>query len=196
MDIDVLYSKICDVFHARWSEMQSDIVGATYMLDQLFVGQSKHSASCTLNLWTLARKVFRVVDDTEWTTLHATLVSQLSKFNNKGPGLSHMSLPAAWTNLHSKCALSWWSEWGAEVPELQKLAFKLVPHIQLRFGRKQGPGRTKDVGNVLTKNRNRLGVGRCIDLVCVRTWLCRELKSVSDDEEELQQFKGWEVRLL
>ena len=40
----------------------------------------------------------------------------------------------------------------------------------------------------------RLGVGTCLDLVFVRTWLRRQLKSVSD--EELEVLKEWEVDLL
>ena len=132
-----------------------------------------------------------MTDDDEWTALHAVLVSQLAKFNNKGAGLTHLSSPAAWTNLHSKCALEWWSEWGAEIPELQKLAFKLVP---LLIGSGPAERTWKDIGNILTKNRNRLGVSRCIDLVYVRTWLRRDLKLVSD--EELEQLKEWETVLF
>ena len=52
----------------------------------------------------------------------------------------------------------------------------------------------KDVGQILTKNRNRLGVKTCIDLVFVRTWLRPELKLVSD--EELEVFKDWETELM
>ena len=55
---DSVEHKICDVFLKRWSEMQSDIVSATYLLDPLFVDKSKHAASCTIKLWVLARKVF------------------------------------------------------------------------------------------------------------------------------------------
>ena len=50
------------------------------------------------------------------------------------------------------------------------------------------------MGQILTKNRNRLGVATCIDLVFVRTWLRRELKPISDDE--LEVFKHWETQLL
>ena len=132
-----------------------------------------------------------MTDDSEWSTLHGIMVTQLAKFNNKGAGLTHMSSPAAWNDLNSKCALAWWSEWGAEVPELQKLAFKLVP---LLIGSGPAERTWKDVGNILTKNRNRLGVGRCIDLVYVRMWLRRELKLVSD--EELEEFKEWETKLF
>ena len=188
---DSIEDKIYKVFLARWHELQHPIVQATYMLDPLFVGQSKHSATCTNDLWSLARKVLQVKDDDEWRGLHGTMVSQLAKFNNKGAGLTHMSSSAAWNNLHSKCALEWWSEWGAEVPELQKLAFKLVPLI---VGSGPAERTWKDVGNILVKNRNRLGIGRCIDLVYVRTWLRRELKLVSD--EELEQFKDWEAKLF
>lgn len=49
--------KICDSFLRRWSEMQSDIVSATYMLDPLFVDKSKDAAECTVKLWKLVRKV-------------------------------------------------------------------------------------------------------------------------------------------
>ena len=52
----------------------------------------------------------------------------------------------------------------------------------------------KDVANVLTKNRNRMTSQRCIDLVYVRTWLRRELKSL--DDAGLECFKEWEVELL
>ena len=188
---DSIEDKIYQKFLVRWPEMQHPLLGATYMLEPLFVDQSKHSADCTNHLWTLARKVMRVEDDDEWRDLHGTMVSQLAKFNNKGAGLTHMSSAAAWVNLHSKCALEWWSEWGAEVPELQKLAFKLVP---LMIGSGPAERTWKDVGNVLTKNRNRLGTQRCIDLVYVRAWLRRELKLVSD--EELEQFKEWEKELF
>ena len=50
------------------------------------------------------------------------------------------------------------------------------------------------MGQILTKNRNRLGVKTCIDLVFVRTWLRPELKLVSD--EELEVFKDWETELM
>ena len=83
------------------------------------------------------------------------------------------------------------SEWGTEVPELQKLAFKLVPLI---IGSGPAERAWKDIGNILIKNRNRLGVDRCIDLVYVRMWLRRELKLVSD--AELEQFKEWETKLF
>ena len=102
-----------------------------------------------------------------------------------------MSSPAAWAGLHTKFALAWWVEWGMEVPDLQFLALKLVP---LMIGSGPAERTWKDVGNILTKNRNRLGVAKCIDLVFVRTWLRRELKLVSD--EELEQLKEWETELL
>ena len=49
--------KIRDVFLTRWSEMQSPIVSASYMLDPLWVDKSKLAATCTIKLWELARKV-------------------------------------------------------------------------------------------------------------------------------------------
>ena len=189
--VDSLEEKICKVFLSRWSEMQSDIVSATYMLEPLFVEQSQNSVDCTVKLWTLARKVLRVKDDAAWSVLHGRMVEQLAKFQGKGDGLPHMSSAAAWTNLHSKCALAWWQEWGVEVPDLQRLAIKIVPLI-IASGAAE---RTwKDIGNVLTKNRNRLRVSTCVDLVFVRAWLRRELKLVSD--AELEVFKEWEARLL
>ena len=183
--------KIYRVFLTRWQEMQSPVVSATYMLDPLFVEESKNSVTCTIELWKLARKVLDIVDDDEWNTLHGKMVEQLSKFQNKGAGLAHMSSAAAWTNLDTKCALAWWSAWGIEVPELQKLAIKLVP---LMIGSGPAERTWKDVGNVLTKNRNRLGVKRCLDLVYDRMWIRRELQLAS--EEELEQFKDWEAKLL
>ena len=189
--VDSIEEKICDVFLARWSEMQSPIVSATYMLDPLFVDQSKQSATCTVELWKLARRVLHVTDDAEWTTLHGKMVEQLGKFQNRGAGLAHMSSESAWTSLHTKCALAWWSSWGVEVPELQRLAIKLVP---LMIGSGPAERTWNDVGNVLTKNRNRLGVQRCIDLVYVRMWMRRDLKLVST--EELEQFKEWEKQLI
>ena len=119
------------------------------------------------------------------------MVRQLTKFQAKGSDLPHMSSTAAWTNLHSSCALEWWSSWGTEVPELQKLAMRLVP---LLIGSGPAERTWKDVGNILTKNRNRLDMSTCLDLVFVRTWLRRELKVVSD--EELEIFKDWEAELL
>ena len=188
---DSVESKILRVFLTRWGEMQSDIVGATYMLDPLFVDKSRTSIDCTTKLWDLARKVLQLTDDADWTPMHRTLVSQLSKFQGKGTGLQHMSSPAAWIDLHEKCALTWWLEWGIEVPDLQQLAIKLV---SLMIGSGPAERTWKDVGNVLTKNRNRLGVQKCLDLVYVRMWLRRELKLVTD--EELEQFKDWETVLL
>jgi hypothetical protein len=135
--------------------------------------------------------VLRIDNDDDWVPLHATMVSQLTKFQAKGGNLPHMSSAAAWQNLHSACALEWWSSWGQEVPELQKLALKLVP---LLIGSGPAERTWKDVGNVLTKNRNRLRISTCLDLVMVRTWLRRELKVVTD--EELEQFKDWETQLL
>ena len=49
--------KIRDVFLTRWSEMQCDIVSATYCLEPLFVDKSKNAADCIVKLWQLARKV-------------------------------------------------------------------------------------------------------------------------------------------
>lgn len=123
--------------------------------------------------------------------MHGILVRQLTKFQSKGDNLPHMSSTAAWKNLHSQCALEWWSMWGQEVPELQHLAMKLVP---LLIG--SGPAERvwKDVDNVLTKKRNRLTMTTCLDLVFVRCWLRRELKAASD--EELEVFKEWETKLL
>ena len=188
---DSVESKILQVFLTRWGEMQAPIVGATYMLDPLFVDKSKTAVECTNKLWTLARKVLRLTEDDDWNPMHRTLVSQLSKFQDKGAGLQHMSSPAAWVDLHEKCALSWWLEWGVEVPELKLLAIKLV---SLMIGSGPAERTWKDVGNILTKNRNRLGVSRCLDLVYVRMWLRRDLKLISD--EELEQFKEWETVLL
>ena len=119
------------------------------------------------------------------------MVRQLSKFQSRGGSLVHMSSPAAWTDLHSQCALEWWSCWGSEVPELQHLAMKIVP---LLIGTGPAERTWKDVGHILTKKRNRLHMSTCLDLVFVRTWLRREMKVVSD--EELQVFKQWEIDLL
>ena len=74
---------------------------------------------------------------------------------------------------------------------MQRLTLKLVP---LMIGSGPVERTWKDVGNILIKNRNRLGTTTCIDLVLVRTWLRRELKLVTD--EELEQLKGWETELL
>ena len=186
-----LEEKMCKVFLSRWPEMQSDIVSATYMLEPLFVEQSRNSVDCTVKLWIIARKVLRVKDDAAWGVLHGRMVEQLAKFQGKGNGLPHMSSSAAWTNLHSKCALAWWQEWGVEVPDLQRLAIKIVPLI---IGSGAAERTWKDIGNILTKNRNRLRMSTCLDLVFVRTWLRRELKLVSDADREV--FKEWEARLL
>ena len=161
------------------------------MLEPLFVDKSKSSVMCTVKFWQLARKVLRISNDADWNAMHRVLVEQLTKFNNKGAGLQHMSSPAAWVDLHTKCALSWWLEWGIEVPELQRLAIKVVP---LMIGSGPAERAWKDIGNVFTKNRNRLGTATCIDLVYVRMWLRRELKLITD--EELEQLKGWETELL
>jgi len=188
---DSLEEKINEVFLRRWPEMQSDIVSATYMLEPLFVEKSRNCVDCTVKLWSLARKVLRVTDDATWGVLHGKMVEQLAKFQDKGDGLPHMSSAAAWTNLHSKCALAWWQQWGVEVPDLQRLAIKIVPLI---IGSGPAERTWKDIGNILTKNRNRLRVSTCIDLVFVRAWLRRELKLVSD--AELEVFKEWEEKLL
>ena len=161
------------------------------MLDPLFVDKSKTSVACTTKLWDLARKVLRISDDEAWIAMHRKMVSQLSQFQDKGAGLQHMSSPAAWVDLHEKCALSWWLEWGIEVPELKHLAIKLV---SLMIGSGPAERTWKDVGNILTKNRNRLGIDRCLDLVHVRMSLRRELKLVTD--AELAQLKDWETDLL
>ena len=68
------------IFLSRWSEMQSDIVSTTYMLEPLFVEQSQNSVDCTVKLWTLAHKVLRVKDDAAWSVLHGRMVEQLAKF--------------------------------------------------------------------------------------------------------------------
>ena len=188
---DSVEAKICAKFLARWPEMQSDIVCATYMLEPVFVDKSKTSAHCAVKLWQLARRVLRITDEQEWNTMHGRMVAQLAKFQDRGTGLTHMASPAAWTNLFSKCALQWWCEWGAEVPELQKLAMKIVP---LMIGSGPAERTWKDVGQILTKNRNKLRVSTCLDLVFVRTWLRRELTLVTD--EELEVFKEWEVELM
>ena len=62
--------KICKVFLGRWSEMQADIVCATYMLEPLFVDQSKASVTCTIKLWELARKVLRITNEADWNAMH------------------------------------------------------------------------------------------------------------------------------
>lgn len=183
--------KICDIFLERWPEMQSEIASAAYMLEPLFVHNSSRSAACTIHLWKLARRVLGISDDDEWTRTQGVLVEQLAKFQSKGVGLTHMSSPAAWRGLTSKCTLSWWIQWGVEVPELQSLAKKIVP---LMVGSGPAERTWKDIGNVLTKNRNRMDTQTCINLVFVRTWLRREFKLVSD--EELECFKEWEVELM
>ena len=186
-----LENKIYLKFLGRWPSMQSEISMATYMLEPLFVDNSRQSAPCTIALWSVARKIFRVDSDAEWTTLHGILVEQLSKFQSKGASLAHMSSPAAWKDLHSKCALQWWIQWGVEVPQLQKLAIKIVP---LLVGSGPAERTWKDVGQIMTKNRNRLTTTTCKDLVFARTWLRRELNLVSD--EELEVFNDWEAELL
>ena len=190
-DDDSVENQILAVFLRRWPEMQCEIVSATYLLDPLFVPKSRESAECTICLWRLARKVLRIENDDQWIRMHGVLVRQLTKFQSKGGNLSHMSSPAAWVNLHSQCALEWWSSWGQEVPELQQLAMKIVP---LLIGSGPAERTWKDVGQIFTKNRNRLGVGTCLDLVFVRTWLRRQFKSVT--AEELEVLKDWEADLL
>ena len=54
---DSLEAKVLGVFLSRWKDLQSDIAKATYMLDPLFVRQSKGAAECTIKLWQLVRKV-------------------------------------------------------------------------------------------------------------------------------------------
>ena len=54
---DSLEAKVLTVFLSRWKHLQSDIAKATYMLDPLFVDQSKGAADCTVKLWQLVRKV-------------------------------------------------------------------------------------------------------------------------------------------
>ena len=54
---DSMEAKVRDVFLKRWDDLQSDIVSATYLLDPLFVDNSKNSATCTIKLWEVARKV-------------------------------------------------------------------------------------------------------------------------------------------
>ena len=83
------------------------------------------------------------------------------------------------------------AEWGQETRELQRLTMKLVP---LMIGSGPAERTWKDVGQILTKNRNRLKVQTCLDLVFVRTWLRRELKLITD--EELEVFKDWETTLF
>ena len=78
--------KICDVFLTRWPEMQSEIASATYMLEPLFVHNSSRSASCTIKLWSLARRVLGISDDDEWTRTQGVLVEQIVKFQAKGVG--------------------------------------------------------------------------------------------------------------
>lgn len=135
--------------------------------------------------------MLRVDDNDEWTRLHGTLAHQLTKFQAKGGDLLHMSSPAAWTDLHSKCALEWWSTWGQETPELQKFAMKVVP---LLIGSGPAERTWNDVDKILTKNRKRLSVQTALDLLYVRTWLRRELQLVSVQETQL--FKEWEIELM
>ena len=188
---DSVERQICDVFLHRWPETQSEIGSAAYMLDPLFVRESSSSADCTVKLWSLTHRVLRVDDDEEWTRVQGVLVEQLSQFQSEGGDLVHMSSAAAWKDLASKCALQWWIQWGVETPELQTLAKKIVP---LMVGSGSAERNWKDVSNVLTKNRNRMKSQRCIDLVYVRTWLRRELKSL--DVVGLECFREWEVELL
>ena len=123
--------------------------------------------------------------------MHERLARQLTKFQSKGGELPHMSSRAAWINLHSKCALEWWSTWGQEVPDLQRLAIKIVP---LMIGSGPAERTWKAVDVILTKKHNRLSVKKCMDILYVRTWLRRSIKIVSD--EELECFKGWETELF
>ena len=163
-DDDSVENQILAVFLRRWPEMQCEIVSATYLLDPLFVPKSRESAECTVCLWRLARRVMRITDDDQWLRMHGLLVRQLTKFQSKGDSLPHMSSPAAWVNLHSRCALEWWSSWGQEVPELQQLAMKIVP---LLIGSGPAERTWKDVGQIFTKNHNRLGVGWYLPGSCV-----------------------------
>ena len=133
----------------------------------------------------------RVDDDDEWIAMHERLARQLTKFQSKGGELPHMSSRAAWINLHSKCALEWWSTWGQEVPDLQRLTIKIVP---LMIGSGPAERTWKAVDVILTKKHNRLSVKKCMDILYVRTWLRRSIKIVSD--EELECFKGWETELF
>ena len=54
---DSLEVKVLEAFLARWKDLQSDIAKATYMLEPLFVEQSRSAAECTIKLWQLVRKV-------------------------------------------------------------------------------------------------------------------------------------------
>ena len=57
---DSVEYKICDVFLKSWSEIQSDIVSVTYLLDPRFVDNSKHATSYTIkctyqySTWTIS----------------------------------------------------------------------------------------------------------------------------------------------
>ena len=147
-----------------------------------------HHTSDNIRTYT---QVLRIGTDDDWVDVHEKLAAQLTKFHAKGDNLPHMSSPAAWRNLHSKCALQWWATWGQELPELKLLAMKLVP---LMIGSGPAERTWKDVDQVLTKNRNRLKMKNCLNLVFVRTWLRREIKLVTD--EELECFKVWEAELI
>ena len=69
---DSVEAEILKVFLTRWPEMQSDIVSATYLLDPLFVENSKRAAGCTIILWNLARRVIVCIHNMSNTHTHLT----------------------------------------------------------------------------------------------------------------------------
>lgn len=213
--------------------MQNPMLEATYVLDPQFVEKSSSDVKCTLELWKLAKKILQPASEAEWTEQQSKLALQLTKFRAmQQSSLELMGQAAAWTNLHKISALDWWAAWGMEVPELQKLAMKLVPlligsgpecrHTTIvdtgvvvvaaaaRRWRWRYTSYTictlyihparpaervwSDTGRVITKDRNRLGIQKALNIVYVRTWLRRMVQKPS--KEALEVFKAWESELF
>ena len=205
---------------SRWAEMQSDVAKAAYVLDPQFVLTSKTDVECTLELWKIAKEIERPEApeaaeaagaaeaaeaaeeaeaaeaewEAEWASKLAVLAQQLAQFRLRTDSdLPLMRQAAAWCaeSLSMTPTLDWWQTWGVEMPELQRLAYALVPLI---CGSGPAERTWGDIGRVATKQRGPLDMTTVIDIVMVRHWLRREFNVLTIAEREA--LKAWEVELV
>ncbi len=171
-------ARVLEIFEARRVFVLSDLHIAGYVLDPEFRKDHQLSIPEVAHGW--VRTLARLIPDAE---KRALMVQQYAMYKS-GVGLfANEILDETAKKLAS---YQWWESWGAEVPELQKLAMRLTSQPTSASSCERNWSLFDYIHN---KKRNRLSVEKSSDLVYVFSNL-RLRKKVQDVDFE-EAFVGW-----